>query len=67
MVRQGSVISPTLFNFYINMVLESILNLNIGCKLGAYPYNVIAYADNITLLASTAKGLQIFINEVYIS
>ena len=47
--RQGAVLSPALFNFYMYDVIEALNRMNIGCKLGEYRNNIIAYADDITL------------------
>ncbi len=64
-VRQGSVISPLLFNFYINEVLEKINNLNMGCKLGIRMHNAQGYADDLTLLSPSASGLQNLLNFLF--
>ena len=61
-VRQGGILSGLLFNLYIDLILEKITKSNIGCKLGLYMSNVIAYADDIVLLAPSALGLQKLMN-----
>ena len=58
-VRQGGILSPTLFKLYIDHILEEILKLNIGCKLGLLRVNIIAYADDIVLLANSKENLGI--------
>lgn len=63
-VRQGGIISPLLFNFYIDEVLNCVTTMNVGCKLGLKMNNIQAYADDIVLLAPTASGLQILLNRV---
>ena len=62
--RQGAVNSPLLFNFYLNKLVTDVLNTNIGCKLAFQPYNILAYADDIVLLAPTQSGLQLLLNNV---
>ena len=60
-VRQGGILSPFLFNFYIDDIICSIKNLDIGCKFGISRVNIIAYADDVVLLANNQDD----INEIY--
>ena len=62
-VRQGGVLSGLLFGLYINSMLDRISKCKYGCRMGILPANIIAYADDIVLLAPSALGLQILINE----
>ena len=34
-VRQGGVLSPFLFNVYVNSVIQRVQMLNCGCVIGA--------------------------------
>ena len=52
------------FNFYFSDVIERTLELKAGCKLDAKTYNIIAYADDIALLAPSKTGLQLLIDNV---
>ena len=61
-VRQGGIISPLLFNVYINDLIKSIASCNNGCKLGTDWVNIICYADDMLLLAPSARGLQILVD-----
>jgi hypothetical protein len=61
-VRQGAILSPLFFNVYINDTLNKISNSKIGCKLGISYSNIIAYADDVTLLAPSRIALQLLIN-----
>ena len=56
-VRQGGILSPYLFKVYIDQVLNRICSQNIGCKLGFFRINIIAYADDLVLLAPTLEAL----------
>ena len=57
-VRQGGVLSAFLFCVYIDDILTSISQLDVGCKLGINVMNVQAYADDIVLMAPSASTLQ---------
>ena len=65
-VRQGGVISPLLFNLYINNVLLKLSSLNEGCNLESEKHNSQAYADDFTLLAPSANAVQILLNKISI-
>ena len=56
-VRQGGILSPFLFNFYINDVIKQLTELNKGCKFGFIPLNILAYADDIVLIANNISIL----------
>ena len=64
-VRQGGVLSSLFFSIYIDMLLENISELGVGCQLGILSSNIIAYADDIVLLSPSAAGLQKLINKAY--
>ena len=57
-VRQGGNLSPLLFNVYIDELLCELRVLGIGCHVGSWAVNVLAYADDIVLLSSNRRGLQ---------
>ena len=66
-LRQGGIMSPLLFNVYINELSESLSKLHVGCCCGR-PNTVvdhIMYADDIVLFAPSAKGLQNTTNVCY--
>ena len=58
-VRQGGILSPFLFKLYIDDILYEICNSHEGCRLGLKRMNVLAYADDIVLLANTKDQLDI--------
>ena len=62
-VRQGGVLSGLLFGLYVDSLLCKVNKNKYGCKLGIHKSNIVAYADDILLLAPSAKSLQILINE----
>ena len=61
-IRQGGVLSGLLFNLYIDCILDKLSAMRIGCRLGIVNSNVIAYADDIVLLAPSAASLQLLMN-----
>lgn len=62
-VRQGSILSPHLYNFYTKDILENIKSLNAGTYLPNMDTSIIAFADDIILLSPTLRGLQMMINK----
>ncbi|CAL4109800.1 unnamed protein product, partial [Meganyctiphanes norvegica] len=61
-MRQGSILSPRLFNVFINDLLSSLkLNTN-GVRIHDFKLSVIAYADDINLFSTTTTGLQKLMN-----
>ena len=60
-VKQGCLLSPTLFGIYIDE-LESFLRDHIqesdGCLLHQVLISILLFADDIVLLASSPEGLQ---------
>lgn len=62
--RQGGVLSPRLFARYIRDLLHEVVNSGVGCHLGGVMVNILAYADDIVLIAPSWRGLQYLINIV---
>ena len=63
-VRQGGILSPYLFCFYIDHILEEIASLPIGCAINYYKLNILGYADDLVVLAPTVTALQTIIDKL---
>ena len=58
-VKQGSIISPYLFNLYTEDLLSELANQRYGAFLpNGTVTSVIAFADDLILISSTLSGLQ---------
>ena len=57
-VRQGAVLSPILFCFYMNDLFQILRKNKTGCFIGNYFAGVFGYADDLLLLCPSRTGLQ---------
>ena len=65
-VRQGEVLSPTLFNLYINDLPHAITKGSCDLvNLGGESILCLMYADDIVLLSTSRVGLQKSLNNLY--
>lgn len=62
-VKQGDPLSPLLFNFLVDEMMKTLAP-EIGVDIDGLKLNIIAFADDLILLASTETGLQTLINQV---
>ena len=60
--RQGGILSPYFFTRYIRELICAIVQSNIGCNIGGVFFNILAYADDMVLLAPSWKALQSLIS-----
>ena len=64
-VRQGGVLSPILFNLYVDPIIELLQASDLGCHIhGAY-VGCILYADDIILLSASVGNLQKMLDLCY--
>ena len=61
-VRQGAILSPSLFCVYLDTLFGQLRDAGIGCHLAGTYLGAYGYADDVTLLAPTREGLQIMLN-----
>ena len=57
-MRQGSCLSPSLFNVFIDLFTCELRKLNMGCHIFNAFVGCLLYADDIILLSSSVNGLQ---------
>ena len=63
-VRQGCPLSPTLFNFFINDLINQVESVNPAPLSLQDNVSCLLYADDLILLSKTANGLQTMLNEL---
>jgi hypothetical protein len=72
-VKQGGILSPTLFTCYVDDMLKRLKSSKIGCHCGNEYLGCVSYADdlillapNITALKDMVKTCETFANEYHI-
>jgi len=61
-VRQGGMLSPSLFNVYADTLISNIVSSRSGCHVNQYCMACVMYADDLLLLSASVTGLQELIN-----
>ena len=62
-MKQGSILSPRLFNIFINDLLIKLQSEKSGFRMNDFHLNVLAYADDLNLISTTPIGIQNLINK----
>lgn len=62
-VKQGGILSPYLFNVYMDDLSVDLSNMQTGCNLNNVCLNHIIYADDLTLLAPSVTALHKLIDK----
>ncbi|KMQ81666.1 reverse transcriptase rna-dependent dna polymerase subfamily, partial [Lasius niger] len=57
-VRQGCPLSPIIFDLAIDPVLRAVTDVDAGLDLLGLRQNVLAYADDIALVANSPEGMR---------
>ena len=57
-VKQGGVLSPILFTIYIDELLLKLRSSGYGCYIDETFVEALGYADDITLLSPSIRGLK---------
>ena len=65
-VRQGCILSPTLFNLYAERIMREagLEESDIGVRVGGRVLNNLRYADDTTLISETEDGLKMLVENV---
>ena len=61
-VKQGAVISPILFAIYYDELIAKLASSGYGCRISQHFIGALSYADDITLLSPSLKGLRYMLN-----
>ena len=64
-VRQGDVLSPTLFSIMINDLAIEINNLKLGINCGLVQISLLLYADDIVFMADSPEKLQKMLDHLH--
>jgi len=57
-VKQGGILSPTLFNVYMDNLSILLNSSNIGGRIGDQLINHLCYADDLCLISLSSAGMQ---------
>lgn len=61
-LKQGCIMSATLFKIYINDLVKDINNLNLGCTFEDNNLSMLMFADDIVLVSPSEDHLQQMLN-----
>ena len=61
-VKQGGILSPVLFNIYMDKLSMTLNNTAIGGQIGGQLLNHLCYADDMCLISISSAGMQELLN-----
>ena len=61
-MRQGGILSPSLFNIYIDVLIVRLRKMNFGCHIDNIFLGCLCYADDILLISPSVSALQMMLN-----
>ena len=62
-VKQGGILSPYLFNFYINDLIVGCFEKNIGAEINNMNLSVLAYCDDLIIISPSHKHCEMLLSE----
>ena len=57
-IRQGAILSPFLFNIYLDSITVALKQADNGCHMGGMYTGCLAYADDLILISASVVKLQ---------
>ena len=63
-VKQGCVLSPTLFSMFVNDLVGDIKGLGKGVQCDVYSFTSLLYADDLVIIADKEEDLQAMLDVV---
>ena len=57
-VKQGAIVSPILFCVYLDVLLSELQKAGLGCFIGTWFAAALAYADDLILMAPSARAMR---------
>jgi len=57
-VKQGAIISPILFNVYLDALLVKLHKPGVGCHIAGCYVGALAYADDLVLLTPSGSAMR---------
>ena len=64
-VKQGGILSPYLFNFYINDLIKDTVDLNLGANICNINVSIVAYCDDIAIMSPLASHAQQILDKIF--
>ena len=61
-VKQGGVLSPILFIVYMDELIVTLSKSQLGCHMGPFYAGALGYADDLTLISPSIRGLNVMLN-----
>ena len=61
-VRQGGILSPILFNVYVDDLISLLKKCGLGCHVSSTFIGCIMYADDLLLLSPSARSMQTIVD-----
>ena len=66
-IRQGGILSPLLFNIYIDTIITALEKADMGCHIDNIFVGCIAHSDDILLLSASVVHLLKMLRNLSIS